>query len=217
MASFARWPDVHCLCYVLNKFPAQCLRGLHEEYIYSVSALLLANSEQVFPISASRYNMLARTSLIRLGTSPTTAAPLRAATPTTVTVNSKASFHSSPQRQELSAEHQKMVKSTVPVLAEHGVAITGHFYKRMLDNHPELQNIFNSAHQSTGTQPATLGHAVWAYAANIDDLRALTSAVSRIGHKHASLGITPDQYPIVGENLLAPSRRSWEVQSTNRF
>ncbi|KAH0837281.1 hypothetical protein AYO21_09988 [Fonsecaea monophora] len=107
------------------------------------------------------------------------------------------------QRHELSAEHQKIVKSTAPVLAEHGVAITSHFYKRMLNNHPELRNIFNSAHQSTGTQPAALAHAVWAYAANIDNLGALTSAVSRIAHKHVSLGVTPDQYAIVGENLLA--------------
>ncbi|RMD39555.1 hypothetical protein DV735_g5587, partial [Chaetothyriales sp. CBS 134920] len=96
-----------------------------------------------------------------------------------------------------------MIKSTAPVLAEHGVALISHFYKRMLGNHPELRNIFNSAHQSTGLQPASLAHAVWAYSANIDNLGALTSAVTRIAHKHASLGIQPDQYPIVGENLLA--------------
>ncbi|KAK6371478.1 uncharacterized protein PV06_01487 [Exophiala oligosperma] len=119
------------------------------------------------------------------------------------TSNTRADFHSSPVQHGLSEEHQAIVKSTAPVLAEHGVAITSHFYKRMLNNHPELRNIFNSAHQSTGTQPAALAHAVWAYAANIDNLGALTSAVSRIGHKHASLGITADQYPIVGENLLA--------------
>ena len=32
---------------------------------------------------------------------------------------------------------------------------------------------------------------------------ALSTAVSRIGNKHASLGVTADQYPIVGEHLLA--------------
>jgi hemoglobin-like flavoprotein len=94
-------------------------------------------------------------------------------------------------------------KSTAPVLAEHGVAITTHFYKRLLDNNPELKNIFNTAHQSTGAQPAALAHAVWAYASNIDNLGALSTAVSRIGHKHASLGVRADQYPIVGENFLS--------------
>lgn len=118
-------------------------------------------------------------------------------------VNSNASFHSSPPKKGLTPEQEAIVKSTAPVLAQHGTAITTHFYKRMLTNNPELRNIFNAAHQNTGTQPAALAHAVWAYAENIDNLGALTTAVSRIGHKHASLGITPDQYPIVGENLLA--------------
>ncbi|RMZ82336.1 hypothetical protein DV738_g1765, partial [Chaetothyriales sp. CBS 135597] len=103
----------------------------------------------------------------------------------------------------MTAEQMAIVKSTAPVLAEHGIALISHFYKRMLGNHPELRNIFNSAHQSTSLQPASLAHAVWAYSANIDNLGALTTAVTRIAHKHASLGIQPDQYPIVGENLLA--------------
>ncbi|RMZ88831.1 hypothetical protein DV736_g3946, partial [Chaetothyriales sp. CBS 134916] len=117
--------------------------------------------------------------------------------------NTKASFHSSAPRRELSAEQQSIVKSTAPVLAEHGLAIISHFYKRMLGNHPELRNMFNAAHQGAGSQSAALAHAVWAYAANIDNLGALTAAVARIGNKHASLGVRPDQYPIVGENLLA--------------
>jgi ferredoxin-NADP reductase/hemoglobin-like flavoprotein len=149
--------------------------------------------------------MLARTQLSKVVSSNVAVVPSRRAVIAALlsSRNARADFHSSPSRQALSAEDQEIVKSTAPVLAEHGVAITSHFYKRMLSNHPELRNIFNSAHQATGTQPAALAHAVWAYAANIDNLGALTTAVSRIGHKHASLGVTADQYPIVGENLLA--------------
>ena len=112
-------------------------------------------------------------------------------------------FHTSPSRHELSARQIAIVKSTAPVLADQGIAITTHFYKRMLDAHPELKNIFNTAHQATGAQPAALAHAIWAYASNIDNLGALSAAVSRIGHKHASLNVTPEQYPIVGEHLIA--------------
>src|SRR4051812_9521624 len=99
-------------------------------------------------------------------------------------------LHSSPASFALSRRHMEIVKSTAPVLADHGIAITTHFYQRMLKNHPELKNIFNAAHQATGAQPAALAHAVWAYASHIDDLGALTSAISRIGNKHASLGVT---------------------------
>ncbi|MEQ1790329.1 MAG: NO-inducible flavohemoprotein, partial [Rickettsiales bacterium] len=42
-----------------------------------------------------------------------------------------------------------------------------------------------------------------AYAANIDNLEVLGGAVELIAHKHASLQIKPEHYPIVGENLLA--------------
>lgn len=103
----------------------------------------------------------------------------------------------------LTAEQMKLVKATAPVFQEHGKTITTHFYKRMLGNHPELKNVFNMAHQASGAQPTALAAAVFAYAANIDNLGALGKAVSLIAHKHCSLQIKPDQYPIVGENLLA--------------
>merc|ERR1712000_95106 len=146
-------------------------------------------------------NMLARKQFLKLVSSTKTPTSLRGAIPTTVTMTSTATFHSSPPRHELSVEHQKIVKSTAPVLAEHGVAITSHFYKRMLNNHPELRNVFNSAHQDTGTQPAALAHAVWAYASNIDNLGALTTAVSRIGHKHASPGRMGSCLPATGRYI----------------
>ena len=35
----------------------------------------------------------------------------------------------------------EQVKATVPVLREHGVLLTTHFYRRMLEGNPELRNI----------------------------------------------------------------------------
>jgi len=98
------------------------------------------------------------------------------------------------------------VKATAPVLAEHGFAIVSRFYQRMLGAHPELKNIFNLRHQERGEQQRALAAAVLAYATHIDDLAALGPAVARIAHKHASLGVVPEQYPIVGEHLLAAIR-----------
>ncbi|KAL3432659.1 globin-like protein [Aspergillus tetrazonus] len=102
----------------------------------------------------------------------------------------------------LTPQQKQIVKATIPALEQHGVTITTLFYKEMLERHPELNNIFNSSHQATGVQPAALAHAVWAYASNIDHPEALATAVSRIGHKHASLGVRSEHYPIVGEHLL---------------
>ncbi|MGE8539364.1 MAG: globin domain-containing protein [Acinetobacter sp.] len=102
----------------------------------------------------------------------------------------------------MTPQHIELVQATVPVLRENGVALTTYFYNRMLNNHPELKNTFNMDHQSTGRQPRALAAAVLAYAENITNPSVLAKAVERITTKHVSLDIQPDQYAIVGENLL---------------
>lgn len=103
----------------------------------------------------------------------------------------------------LTRQQAQVIKATAPVLQEHGVAIVDLFYKRLLHDHPQLKNFFNLSHQATGVQSAALAHAIWAYASNIENPRALKSAISRVGNKHASLGVTAEMYPVVGEGLLA--------------
>lgn len=95
-----------------------------------------------------------------------------------------------------------IIKSTVPVLEIHGETITRTFYQTMFRNHPELLNIFNHANQRQGKQPTALANAVYAAAAHIDNLGQILPVVRGIAHKHRALGILPEHYPIVGENLL---------------
>lgn len=99
-----------------------------------------------------------------------------------------------------------IVKSTAPILAEHGETLTRHFYNRMFTHNPEVAPFFNPAHQAAGKQQRALAGAITAYAANIDNLAVLGSAVELIAQKHASLMIKPEHYPIVGQNLLASIR-----------
>lgn len=95
-----------------------------------------------------------------------------------------------------------LVKSTAPLLKEHGVAITSLFYKNMINAHPELNNIFSRTSQVTGAQPRALAAAVFTYASYVDDLGKLSDTVAKIAHKHVSLMVRPDQYPIVGKYLI---------------
>ncbi|GAE95406.1 flavohemoprotein [Gracilibacillus boraciitolerans JCM 21714] len=94
------------------------------------------------------------------------------------------------------------VKVTVPVLAEHGQAITSRFYQLLFINNPELKNIFNQTNQKKGKQSQALANAIYAAAANIDQLENILPVVHQIAHKHRSLNIRPEHYPIIGENLL---------------
>ena len=103
----------------------------------------------------------------------------------------------------LTKQQIELVKATVPVLREHGVALTSHFYKRMLSHNPELMQIFNMGHQRAGFQQQALAGAVLAYAENIENLPALLGAVAHIANKHVSVGIRAEHYPIVGKHLIA--------------
>lgn len=97
----------------------------------------------------------------------------------------------------------ELVKATVPVLREHGVALTKHFYARMLNGNPELRQVFNQGHQRAGRQQEALAAAVLAYAENIEDPTPLLGAVRHIAGKHVSVGIRAEHYAIVGRHLLS--------------
>ncbi|MEC1658962.1 NO-inducible flavohemoprotein [Bacillus mojavensis] len=96
----------------------------------------------------------------------------------------------------------EIIKSTVPVLQQHGESITGRFYDLMFQDHSELLNIFNQTNQKKKTQRTALANAVIAAAANIDRLGNIIPVIKQIGHKHRSIGIKPEHYPIVGKYLL---------------
>ncbi|SFD51320.1 globin domain-containing protein [Massilia yuzhufengensis] len=102
----------------------------------------------------------------------------------------------------ISSASRPYIDASVPVLREHGVAITTTFYASMFAAHPELTKLFNMGNQANGAQQQSLASAVFAYAANIGNAGALGPVVSRIVHKHASVGIRADHYPIVGHHLL---------------
>lgn len=102
----------------------------------------------------------------------------------------------------LSQQTIDTIKATVPAVAEHAEAITHYFYPLMFNEFPEVKAFFNQSHQQAGTQPKALAGAVVAYAANIENLSALGSAVERIVNKHVSLDIQPAHYDIVGSCLL---------------
>lgn len=106
----------------------------------------------------------------------------------------------------LSAQTITIVKSTAPILAEHGETLTRHFYQRMFAQNPEVKPFFNTSNQTAGSQQRALAGAITAFAANVDNLEVLGGAVELIAQKHASLMIKPEHYPVVGANLLASIR-----------
>ncbi|MEV3926894.1 globin domain-containing protein [Actinomadura coerulea] len=105
----------------------------------------------------------------------------------------------------LSTDHAEIVRATLPAVATNGTAITGEFYAAMFAAHPELRHLFNQGNQANGEQRRALAGSVAAFAQHLVTERSsipFQQILSRIAHKHASLGIRPEQYTIVGRHLM---------------
>ena len=106
----------------------------------------------------------------------------------------------------LNEQQRAIVKSTVPLLEAGGEALTTHFYQILLAENQGVQPLFNGVHQQTGAQPRALARSVLMYAKHIDDLSGLGNLPAQIIHKHVSLQVQPEHYPIVGTYLLRAIR-----------
>jgi len=106
----------------------------------------------------------------------------------------------------LSATSTEVVRATLPVIGAAIGDITPVFYKRLFTANPDLiRDLFNRGNQAQGDQQRALAGSIAAYATLLvaEDGPDPVSVLARIAHKHASLGITEEQYPVVHEHLFA--------------
>ncbi|GLX48392.1 hemin transporter [Streptomyces hygroscopicus subsp. hygroscopicus] len=106
----------------------------------------------------------------------------------------------------LSEQSAATVRATLPAVGAAIEQITENFYSRLFTAHPELlRDLFNRGNQASGAQKSALAGSIAAFAGYLvehPDERP-DVMLSRIAHKHASLGVVPEQYPIVHEHLFA--------------
>lgn len=103
----------------------------------------------------------------------------------------------------LSPSTIEIVKQITPAVAANAETLTRRFYELMFAGNPEVQAYFNPAHQHSGGQQRALAGAICAYFTHIDNPQVLGAAIELIAHKHCSLQVQPEHYPIVGKHLLA--------------
>jgi len=105
----------------------------------------------------------------------------------------------------LSDKSRPLIEATLPFVGEHIEEIAEHFYQHLFADHPELlDGTFNRGNQAQGTQQRALAGSVAAFAGalvNTPD-RLPEKLLARVAHKHASLGIQPDQYQVVHDHLI---------------
>ncbi|CAM5595122.1 Flavohemoprotein [Streptomyces antimycoticus] len=106
----------------------------------------------------------------------------------------------------LSQKSAETVRATLPAVGQAIGTIADLFYRRLFAAHPELlRNLFNRAHQAAGTQRQALAGAIAAFATALVERPGVRpdALLSRIAHKHASLGVSAAQYPVVHRHLSA--------------
>ena len=105
----------------------------------------------------------------------------------------------------LSDTSRPVIEATLPVVGENIQEIARRFYAHMFDENPGLiDGLFNRGNQADGRQQQALAGSVAAFASMLvttpDQLP--DHLLSRISHKHVSLGLRPDQYQVVHDHLM---------------
>ncbi|HEV7166385.1 MAG TPA: globin domain-containing protein [Micrococcaceae bacterium] len=105
----------------------------------------------------------------------------------------------------LSDQARPIIEATLPLVGERLPRITPNFYARLFAAHPELlDGLFSRSNQKNAKQQQALAGSIAAFATHLVNNPGTVpeSVLSRIAHKHASLGIVEEQYPIVYKYLF---------------
>ncbi len=111
----------------------------------------------------------------------------------------------------MTEETKALVKSTAPLIKQHGEAITQTMYPILFERYPDAKALFKNA---SDNQHKKLAASIYAYAANIDKLDALSKAIETIATAHVKTKIKPEHYPWVRDALLSAIKQVLEKEAT---
>ena len=117
----------------------------------------------------------------------------------------------------------EIVKSTAPLVKAKGTEITERMYEIAFNERPSYRRFFENTHMKSPEegrkQAGKLAASVYAYAAHIDqrsaagsvvlrrstadELEKISGAVEHIAKAHVNTHVIAEQYPVIGECLLA--------------
>ena len=94
---------------------------------------------------------------------------------------------------------KEIIKQTAPLVKENKDEITQTMYEILFEKYPQTKILFKDASEE---QPKKLSNAIYAYAANIDNLENLTKGIETMVSAHVKTNIKPEHYPMVKDALL---------------
>jgi len=94
----------------------------------------------------------------------------------------------------------ELLESSFKLVAPNAEALADHFYGRLFRLHPELRSMFPEA---LDEQKKKLIASLAMVVGSLRNPDTLVAAVRALGLRHIDYGVKREQYPVVGENLLA--------------
>lgn len=94
----------------------------------------------------------------------------------------------------------ELLESSFQAIAPHGEAFVAAFYERLFTNFPQTRAFFAATDMKE--QKKKLLGALALVIQNIRKPEVLASALKGLGQRHATYGVRPEHYPVVGAVLL---------------
>lgn len=106
------------------------------------------------------------------------------------------------------------IKKLASAISVNGEIVKEVFIENLQKNAPELLHILYQILQKSGRSNISLIDAVYRATMQIEHIDRFVPSVMQVAHKHRSLGIQPEHYPIVGQYLIASIREALGEKAT---
>jgi nitric oxide dioxygenase len=99
----------------------------------------------------------------------------------------------------LTQQVKTIIKSTAPLLREHGDAIAVRTYEILFEKYPQTNLLFSKAPKNQANKLASV---IIGYCENIDNLPALSEQLDAIAQRHVKMDVHPGHYTMMGHSLM---------------
>jgi len=99
----------------------------------------------------------------------------------------------------LTEQVKTIIKSTAPLLCEHGDAIAIRTYDILFEKYPQTKLLFSKAPNNQAHKLATV---IIDYCENIDNIEALSEKLDLVAQRHVIMDVHPGHYTMMGHALM---------------
>jgi len=114
----------------------------------------------------------------------------------------------------LTEQVKTIIKSTAPLLCEHGNAIAIRTYDILFEKYPQTKLLFSKAPKNQAHKLATV---IIDYCENIDNIEALSEKLDIVAERHVKMDVHPGHYTMMGHALMQGIKEVLQDEATDEI